>query len=193
MKKKILLSILVMLAVFTITGCTSSNKSSSSDNLKEYKIDGVSIKLDKDESMSGMKYKTSKSFDSRNGVSTTVYSLYYDKNKDKFDASNLVFSISVTANIMQTESNIEYDIKKLNNNSSLKNITREQKEINDIKWEYISLDNYYETGSDNHYKNHSYYYELYDGKYYTTYIISFNKAENTEELENDFLKNIVFE
>ena len=31
---------------------------------------------------------------------------------------------------MQSESNIEYDINKLNNNSSLKNISREQKKIN---------------------------------------------------------------
>ena len=101
--------------------------------------------------------------------------------KDKYDVSNLVFSISITANIMQSESNIEYAINKLNNNSSLKNISREQKKINDLTWEYITLDNYYDNN--NSYKNHSYYYETYDGKYYTTYIIQFNKVDNMEEFE----------
>ena len=177
MKKKILLSIIVVFTLFIITGC-GANNSNSDSNSKDYKIDGVSIKLDKEDSRSGMKYKTSKSFDSKNGSSTSTYYLYYDENKEKYDVSNIVFSISVTADIMQTESKIEYDIHKLNTNSSLKNITRDQKEINDINWEYISLDNYYETGTEEHFKIHSYYYELYDGKYYTTYIISFNKVCN---------------
>ena len=195
MKKKMFLSLLILIALFTITGCVANKKSNSptNNNSKEYKVDGVSIKLDSEDSMSKMKYKTSKSFDRRSGASTTVYSLYYDENKDKYDASNIVFSISVTANIMQSESSIEYDINKLNNNSSLKNISREQKKINDITWEYVSLDNYYETGSNDHFKIHSYYYETYDGKYYTTYIISFNKADNIEKLEKDFINSIVFE
>ena len=157
MKKKILLSLFIFIALFTITGCGK-----------------------------GVKEK-----DEKTGKDKTVYNLYYDENKDKYDASNLVFSISITANIMQSESNIEYAINKLNNNSSLKNISREQKKINDLTWEYITLDNYYDNN--NSYKNHSYYYETYDGKYYTTYIIQFNKVDNMEEFENDFIKNIVFE
>ena len=195
MKKKLLLSIFVLLIVFTITGCGSNNKSNNSGNKnsKEYTIDGVSIKLDSSDTRSKMKYITSKSFDSRNGSSTSTYYLYYDKNKDKYDVSNVVFSYSVTADIMQTESNIEKDINKLSTNSSLKNITREKKTINDITWEYVSLDNYYETGSDNHFNNHSYYYEKYDGKYYTTYIVSFNKTDNIKELENDIMNSITFE
>lgn len=195
MKKKILLSILMIVMIFIITGCGSNNKTSNStgNSSKEYSINGIIIKLDSDDSMSKMKYKTSSSFDRRAGSSTTTYNLYSDNNKDKYDASNLAFSLSVTADIMQTESNIEYDINKLNNNSSLKNISREKKEINGITWEYVSLDNYYETGADNHFKNHSYYFETYDGKYYTTYIVSFNKADNIEDLENDILNSITFE
>ena len=72
-----------------------------------------------------------------------------------------------------------------------KDVLAEQKKINDLTWEYITLDNYYDNN--NSYKNHSYYYETYDGKYYTTYIIQFNKVDNMEEFENDFIKNIVFE
>lgn len=194
MKKKILLGFLVIVGLLAITGCgKNSNNNSNVKSSKEYNINGISFELDKEDSISKMKYKVSNSFDRRAGASTTVYNLYYDENKDKYDVSNLVFGISITANIMQSESNIEYDINKLNNNSSLKNISREQKVINDITWEYISLDNYYKTGSNEHFKNHSYYYETYDGKYYTTYIVSFNKADNIEELENDFIKNIVFE
>ena len=192
MKKKILLGLLVIVALFTITGCgKNSNNNSNLKSSKEYNINGISFELDKEDSISKMKYKVSNSFDRRSGASTTVYNLYYDENKDKYDASNLVFSISITANIMQSESNIEYAINKLNNNSSLKNISREQKKINDLTWEYITLDNYYDNN--NSYKNHSYYYETYDGKYYTTYIIQFNKVDNMEEFENDFIKNIVFE
>ena len=189
MKRKVLLSLLLVLSIFIITGCGVSNNSSG----KNYDINGVSFKLDKVDSTSKMKYKISKSFDKRAGASTTTYTLYHDASKDKYDVSNIVLSISVTANIMETESNIEYDINKLNNNSSLKNITREKKTINDITWEYITLDNYYETNTNNYFKNHSYYYETYDGKYYTTYIISFNKADNIEEIENDFLNSIIFE
>ena len=192
MKKKIVLSLLVIVALFTIAGCgKNSNNNSNVKSSKEYNINGISFELDKEDSISKMKYKVSNSFDRRAGASTTVYNLYYDENKDKYDASNLVFSISITANIMQSESNIEYAINKLNNNSSLKNISREQKKINDLTWEYITLDNYYDNN--NSYKNHSYYYETYDGKYYTTYIIQFNKVDNMEEFENDFIKNIVFE
>ena len=192
MKKKILLSLFVIVTLFAITGCGAKNEPSGKSS-KEYNIDGVSIKLDSEDTTSKMKYKVSSSFDRRVGSSTTVYTLYYDKNKDKYDVSNTVFSISITANIMQSESSIEYDINKLNNNSSLKNITREEKTINDIKWQFVSLDNYYETGSNEHFKIHSYYYETYDGKYYTTYTVSFNKADNIGDLENDFLNSIVFE
>lgn len=192
MKKKILLGFLVIVGLLTITGCgKNSNNNSNAKSSKEYNINGISFKLDKEDTISKMKYKVSNSFDRRDGASTTVYNLYYDENKDKYDVSNLVFSISITANIMQSESNIEYAINKLNNNSSLKNISREQKKINDLTWEYITLDNYYDNN--NSYKNHSYYYETYDGKYYTTYIIQFNKVDNMEEFENDFIKNIVFE
>lgn len=194
MKKLVLFSLLIIISLVVITGCVTNKKSnSSSDNsLKEYNIDGVSFKLDGEDSTSGMKYNISKDFDKRNGASTTTYTLYKDKNKDKYDVANIVFSLSITADIMQTESNIESDINKLNNNISLKNITRDKKNINGITWEFISLDNYYDTGSDNHFKNHSYYYESYDGKYYTTYIVSFNKVDNTEEFENEFLSSIVF-
>ena len=193
MKKKILLGFLAIVGLLTITGCgkNSNNNNSNAKSSKEYNINGISFKLDKEDTISKMKYKVSNSFDRRDGASTTVYNLYYDENKDKYDVSNLVFSISITANIMQSESNIEYAINKLNNNSSLKNISREQKKINDLTWEYITLDNYYDNN--NSYKNHSYYYETYDGKYYTTYIIQFNKVDNMEEFENDFIKNIVFE
>ena len=193
MKKKILLSLITLVIVFIITGCGENNKdnNSSEKHMKEYNINGISIKLDSEDSISKMKYKISKSFNRRVGSSTTVYNLYYDENKDKYDISNIVFSLSITADIMQSASALENDINKLNNNSSLKNISREQKTINGITWQYVSLDNYYETG--NYFKNHSYYYETFDGKYYTTYTISFNKAENIEDLENDFLNSIVFE
>ena len=36
-------------------------------------------------------------------------------------------------------------------------------------------------------------YEKYDGQYYVTYIISFNKADNIEEFENDLMNGIVFD
>lgn len=193
MKNRIVIGTLLLVMLLIITGCGANDKSNSTNNSKEYNIDGIKIKLDSEDTISGMKFKTSKSFDKRSGASATVYNLYYDDNKDKYDSSNLAFSLSIKANIMQTESSIENDINKLNTNSSLKNISREQKTINGITWEYITLDNYYETGSDDYFKNHSYYYEKYDGKYYTTYIIQFNKVDNMEEFENDFIKNIVFE
>ena len=119
MKKKILLGFLVIVGLLTITGCgkNSNNNNSNAKSSKEYNINGISFKLDKEDTISKMKYKVSNSFDRRDGASTTVYNLYYDENKDKYDVSNLVFSISITANIMQSESNIEYAINKLNNNS----------------------------------------------------------------------------
>ena len=193
MKKKILFIILIILA-FVVTGCgTNNSNSSNAKNSKEYKINGISFKLDKEDSRDGIKYNYSSAFDSKHAASTTTYKLYYDKTKDKYDISNIAFYFYVTADIMQQESNLEKDIAKIKNNSSLKNITREKKTINGITWEYLECDNYYETGSDKHIKNHTYLYEVFDGKYYVTYTISLNKVENMEEFENDFLNNITFE
>ena len=195
MKKKYLIGVLVIIMCFLVVGCGKTNSdsgNSSTNNSKEYKINGKSIKLDSEDDRDGIKYNISKSFEKKNSSSATTYYLYNDDSKDKYDVSNIAFSVSVTANIMQSESAIETYINKLNTNSSLKNITREKKTINDKTWEYVTLDNYYESGSDNHFKNHSYYYETYDGKYYTTYIVSFNKVDNNEELENDFMNNITF-
>ena len=193
--KKNIFFILLLIMIILATGCGANNNNNNTEvnSSKEYNMNGVSFQLDRNDSISKMNYITSSSFDRRVKSSTTTYCLYYDESKDKYDISNIAFSFSVTADIMQTESKIEYDINKLNNNSSLKNISREQKKIKDITWEYISLDNYYETGTNEHFKNHSYYYETYDGKYYTTYMVSFNKAEDIEDLENDILNSIVFE
>lgn len=194
MKNKLTLIILLIM-IFITVGCGANKQSNDSGDkkIKEYNISGISFKLDDEDSNSKMKYKTSKSFDKKIGSSTTTYYLYYDKNKDKYDVSNIVFSYSVTANIMQTQSSLEYTINRLNSNSSLKNISRSQKNINNITWEYVTLDNYYDSNTTDHFSNHSYYYETYDGKYYTTYTVSFNKVDNIEEVENDILNSIVLE
>ena len=199
MKKKIsigLLVIITLVTLFTMTGCVkkeSNNSNTDTNNLKEYSIDGVSFKLDKKDTRDGIKYSYSSSFDRNYGASTSSYNLYYDKNKSTYDVSNLAFNLYVTVNIMQTEPNIEKYINQLKGNSSYQNLTQEQKTINGVTWEYITLDNYYETGSNDHYKNHTYLYEKYDGQYYVTYIISFNKADNIEEFENDLMNGIVFD
>ena len=99
MKKKIILSLLVIVALFTITGCgKNSNNNSNVKSSKEYNINGISFELNKEDSISKMKYKVSNSFDRRAGASTTVYNLYYDEKKDKYDASNLVLRLKKRAN-----------------------------------------------------------------------------------------------
>ena len=194
MKKKIFIIVLIIISIFTITGCgIKNNNNSNTNNSKEYIINGIKIKLDKEDSRDGIKYKYSNSFARNYASSTTTYKLYYDEKKDKYDISNLAFYLNVTVDIMQTESAIEKDILKIKNNSSNKNITWEQKTINGITWEYITIDRYYDNNENEHFKNHTYLYEVYDGKYYKTYIVSFYKADNIEEFEKVFLKNIVFE
>ena len=120
MKEKILLGLLVIVALFTIAGCgKNSNNNSNVKSSKEYNINGISFKLDKEDSISKMKYKVSNSFDRRAGASTTVYNLYYDENKDKYDASNLVFSISITANIIAIYQLQKNNKKKIDNNDNI--------------------------------------------------------------------------
>ena len=53
MRKKILLGILVLVALFTITGCgKNSNNNSNVKSSKEYNINGISFELDKEDSIS---------------------------------------------------------------------------------------------------------------------------------------------
>ena len=143
MKKKILLGLLVIVALFTITGCgKNSNNNSNVKSSKEYNINGISFELDKEDSISKMKYKVSNSFDRRAGASTTVYYLYYDENKDKYDASNLVFSILypiVTSSISDNKLllrhfenavlNIKYAIKLLGEFFSIQSKIRFSKHL----------------------------------------------------------------
>lgn len=195
MKKKFLIGLLVIIGVFVITGCKNEKDSQSNntklDNDKSYNINGVSIKLDKDDNRDNIKYKISSSFTRNFSTTTSTYTIYKDKNKDKYDLSNITFRLDVNVDTMNSESKIEREKQLVNAKESFKNIEQSQKTINETTWEYFSFDNM--NDDENSFKEHLYITEKKVNNYYYIYKVYFSFADDITEFENAFMDSIVFE
>ena len=95
MKKKILFSLFVMIALFAITGCESTKKENSSKKEKEvvdqtlFTIKDKEFHLDTDKEFEGLKYKTSSEFKEVNNI--TLSSVYMQYNYQPESSSNYFY------------------------------------------------------------------------------------------------------
>ena len=86
---------------------TTSDEIESKINGKSYIVNGVSIKLDKEDSNNKIKYDTSSSFNKNSSTTGYVYTIYKNKSEDKYDFSNITFRLDVSVDKMNTQSKIE--------------------------------------------------------------------------------------
>ena len=191
MKNKILFSLLIVVGLFVLVGCTNNKNSNQSSNSKSYNVNGVSIKLDKDDSRDKIKYKIFSNFTSDYKSSTSSYTIFNDNSKDKYDLSNIAFRLEVNADIMNTSSTIENEKTLVNKKDTFKNVVASEKIINSTTWFYYTFDNYYD--GHNQFKEHLYITERKIDNYYYVYKVFFIKAEDIAEFEEAFMNSIVFE
>ena len=190
MKKKIIIGLFIISLLFIVSGCGNKNINNSNDG-KIYKVNGVSIKLDKEDDRDNIKYKTSSSFTRDYKTTMSTYTIYKDNSKSKYDLSNIVLRLDVNVDIMNTESQIEKEIKIINRNENFKNLIQNQKIINGTTWEYFTFEN--NNDSSNPFEEHLYIAEKKVNKYYSVYKIYFSFADDIEEFEEEFMNRIVFE
>ena len=124
--KKILLSLLVVVAVFTITGCGNNSSSSSSKvNSNTFKIKDVSFVFNQDSEFHDFKYKNSKELT----LDESKYSLHLEyANKDIYDG-RFVYRISLS---YTDQSNLE---------KFLDGYKSEKVKINGITWNKVIVKN----------------------------------------------------
>ncbi len=191
MKNKILLGLLVLIGLFTISGCGISKNNNQGNNEKIYNVNGINIKLDKEDDRDNIKYKMSSSFTRVYRTTMSTYTIYKDASKDKYDLANIVFRLDVNVDIMNTESRIEKEKKLVKAKDNFKNIEQNQKTINGTIWEYFTFDN--TNDAENIFKEHLYITEKKVNNYYNVYKIYFSFANDIEEFEESFMNSIVFE
>ena len=185
--KKFLLG-LIIICLFAITGC--GNKQEISNNGKECNINGVSVKLNKEDNRDGIKYMISSSFERDYKASTSTYTIYKDKNGDKYDLSNIVFRLDVNVDEMNLESKIEKEKELIKRKDNFEDVIQEQKLINGTTWEYSSFYNTYDAN--NRFKEHVYVTEKKVNQYYYLYKVYFSYAEDIAEFEEAFMNNVRF-
>ena len=191
MKKKILLGLFIISLLFVTSACGANKNNNNSNDGKTYKVNGVSIKLDKDDDRDDIKYKTSSSFTRNYKTTMSTYTIYKDNSKSKYDLSNIILRVDVNVDIMNTDSQLEKEIKVLNRSESFKNVVQNQKNINGTTWEYFTFEN--NNDSSNPFKEHLYITEKKKDKYYTVYKVYFSFADDIEEFEQAFMNSIVFD
>ena len=190
MKRIISIGMVVIVLLVMAAGCGVANNTDKPGDGKSYNVNGVTLKLDKEDSSYNIKFKTSKSFEKNTKSGEPTYSLYKDESKDNFDLSNIVFRVDVRVDIMNYESKIEREIELVKSNDGFKNVEQSQKNFNGTDWTYFSFDN---TKDDNvSFKEHYYLTEKQIGEYYYTYKIYFSFAENTSDFEEAFIASIIF-
>ena len=124
MKKKILLGLLII-ALFTVTGCNNSNSNSSSESTtKTFKIKDVSIVFDEDSEFHNFKYKNMKGIEPDESKQA-IYLEY--KNNDIYDG-RFTFRIGLLFTSETTLKEFLADNKY------------EDKTINGISWKKVKVD-----------------------------------------------------
>ena len=174
MKKKIILSLLIVLALFTITGCGKSNDNENNSANSIEKNDVAYVEIGND------KYK----LQSKSELKDLHYlENYVDFNTDRVGNTKMMsfnyegkFSFEVRVNCEEEHS---YDEVK----TRLSEYEEKTKKINGITYLYYEYKN--NIGDDAHY----YLYE-YNNK---TYSIIFFLGENPGNIEEVFMNNVRFE
>ena len=156
--KKFVFSLLVILMLFSITGCKSENKTEDTSNeiVREFKVRNVTFRFDKDGSFEDFSYKYSSKL-RLDGSQKTVYLTYEN---DDIVNGKFVFRIALF-------SKEDTNIKTLFSDSKYNNYTT--KKINNINW------NIYVSDVDN-VKTLIFATER-NGKVYITNVGSYKKAE----------------
>lgn len=180
-----------MVLLLVVAGCGNANNNNQSGDGKTYSVNGVSVKLDKEDSCYNIKFLTSKSFERNARSGAFTYSLYKDKSKDKFDLSNIAFRVDVKVDIMNLESKIEREKELVKSNEGFKNLEQSQKTINGTTWEFFSFDNAKDESIS--FKEHMYIAERQIGEYYYVYEVYFSFADSILEFEDAFMASIVFD
>ena len=186
MKKKILLGLLVLVGLFTITGCGSSNSDSknknSSSDAKVITIDDNKIKLDKKDDYNGkIEYAYSSSF-KLDSLGTTRFYSFVDKD------DNELVQISVNTTYETPDRTISLlESNYYNNNTN--DVKSENKTINDMDCVYIEYNN---TTKDIDYENHEYYYlfDKEDKNYFYIKIKAKGSLNGYKELEEELVNNV---
>lgn len=175
MKKRILLSLLVIVTLFVITGCGKSNNSNSSNNqnMNNSKdvvtIQGQQFKLKSEQSLNNLHYKENY-IDFYSDAIGNMRTMSYIKQE------KLIFEVRM----MYDESRSLSELKAI---VETQNGAKEQsKEINGIKYVY------YEYKMKDESTVHHYMY-VYNGKVYT---IGFFLGENYGNIEDVFMNNVFF-
>lgn len=172
MKKRFLLSLLVIVTFFAIMGCGKSNGSNNqktNDNKDVVTIQGQQYKLKSEQSLQKLHYK-------ENYIDFYSDAIGNMRTMSFFKQEKLIFEVRM----MYDESRSLSELKAI---VETQNGAKEQsKEINGIKYVYYE----YQT-KDNSTVHHYMY--VYDGKVYT---IGFFLGENYGNIEDVFMNNVSF-
>ena len=178
MKKKLIISILLLVALFTITGC--GNKEESSEKKEEkvvdktlFKIKDKEFHLDTDKEFQGIKYKVSKDFkEIDNYTPSSIYMQYYyqPENSSNYFYFRILFYKGKDINFAKEDyigNEEEFELKDV--------------KINDI--EYKMIDEERTDGTIHHY------FVTKDGN---TFILSFISQNDIKDFEEKELNSISF-
>jgi uncharacterized lipoprotein YehR (DUF1307 family) len=125
MKRKIFLSLLVIVALFIITGCGSDDSEPSKEYSNTFKINDLSLVFDQDSEFHDFKYKNIKGLE----PDESKQAAYLDyKNNDIYDG-RFVFRISMSFT------------NELTLQEFLEGYKTETVKINGISWERLTLSN----------------------------------------------------
>ena len=173
--KKVLLSLLVIVTLFTVVGCGSSKNEKKEEAVDEtlFKIGDVEFHLDTDKEFEGMKYKTSSGFKEIDNV--TYSSTYMQYNYRTDDGANLFFFRILF-----------YKGKDIN--FALKDFVGEDEkfELKDVKInniDYKMIDEERTDGTIHHY------FITKDGN---TYILNFVSQKDIKDFETKVMNSIKF-
>ena len=175
MKKKILIGILIVLILFTITGCGGSKNSemnnikNTSDNNEVVTIQGEKFYLKSDKDFGDLHYKENY-VDFHTDQIGNMRTMSYSKN------GNTVFGIRV----MYDEDRLESELKAVLETQT--GAKEQSKEINGIKYIYYEY-----TSNDNLTVHH--YMHVHNSKVYS---IGIFLGEDSGDIEKVFMNNVSF-
>ena len=177
MKRKILLSILVVLTLFIITGCGSSNGSNSSNNSSSkkvsntFKIKDISLVFDQDSEFHDFKYKNAKGIEPDESKQAVLLDYI---NKELYDG-RFAFRVGLmfTSETTLKEFLAKYQTTKVT--------------INGINWDRIKVNN----KTDNKDTTSVIYSTEKNGTVYVVTSLVFNEANvDVEELSSIFINGV---
>lgn len=172
MKKKLILSILVIVTLFTITGCSKSN-SNVNNNLKDNKeivtIQGEQFRLKSEQTLNELHYKENY-VDFHSDAIGNMRTMNYTKE------GNLIFEVRIMYDENRSVEELQAIVETQYNTKA------QSKEINGIK--YI----YYEYEGEDGVTIHHYLY-VHNRKVYS---IGFFLGENYGNIEEVFMNNVSF-